>query len=40
MDIKISTKSETFLIYIENLTIFDLKRKLKRLGIELKDIVI
>ncbi|CAD8160544.1 unnamed protein product [Paramecium octaurelia] len=40
MDIKIQTQSSTFLIYIENFTIQDLKWKLKRLGIELKDIVI
>ncbi|CAD8075471.1 unnamed protein product [Paramecium primaurelia] len=40
MDIKIQTKRETFLIFIENLTIRELKCKLNRLGIELKDIVI
>ncbi|CAD8081875.1 unnamed protein product [Paramecium sonneborni] len=40
MDLKIQTQSQTFQIYIQNLTIRDLKSELKRLRILLKDIVL
>ncbi|CAD8175804.1 unnamed protein product [Paramecium octaurelia] len=40
MDIKIITQSDTFLIYKEIQTLQDLKKEIKRIGIQTRDIII
>ncbi|CAK79984.1 unnamed protein product (macronuclear) [Paramecium tetraurelia] len=40
MDIKIITQSDTFLIYKEIQTLSDLKKEIKRIGIQTRDIII
>ncbi|CAD8162897.1 unnamed protein product [Paramecium pentaurelia] len=40
MDIKIITQSDTFIIYKEIQTLFDLKKEIKRIRIQTRDIII